>query len=775
MAELEPRLREALEDLQGYLADHIAPLLVADAVETLLEYPPALTAEQLRIWAFFQFQGRGGVTPVSDLLYHAIKKIQQLEEHHLVPGDRFERYLQGLAAALLAACPEAERDRLAGQLRHLRESVGGATALVDHLHRAAGASVAAPAAEARPSMPATAAGTPLPLSAAEVRDLRRFTLALERAAAGLGAGGGLAPAGATGTAPGGSAGVAQQLLVLAAAGASSGTDLEARLARLRDVGVAPAGTPELFHSLIGAVPDWALALPGGQRTPNSGSLEALHRAVRLSGDREKAGTRWQDLLRAAAEQFNKRSFGRALALVDLADRMLRDGEIDARFGELARGNAHEAYDIQVLLEACAERRHWPVVRRLLEFYPAWSMRELLDALVFQPDPKRRRLLIAQLEIWGGEARPLVFERLEASVVEGSRDPNFWWYQRNLVYLLNRLPRSCDGDARRELDLVAPFSALAQPPAFQKEAIVLLSQLPGSEGAPTLVQRLAEAERALEGPNPPPQPVPEIWKVMNALAAALARSGSHSARRALLDHALARRARDGDPLARLRELARIDLAGDQEAVGRLIAALKELGPRKLFGFTVGRRDEDLAHVARALAGTSTPQVRDALAELAARHPELAAAAETAETRPAAGDTAAPAPVESESSHFPPAEQPTSGRLSMSGDLEVFGLAGLIQTFQQSESSGRLALRDAGGQRHGEIVLHRGRVVECRTGRLTGREAFYQIFEIPVAGTFEFIRGEPATPHGGRAAGGSRAADGSHAPVRRAAARACPGAG
>lgn len=105
MREVDARLSEALEDLQGYLADALAPLLVADAVNTLLDYPPAVTAEQLRIWAFFQFEGRRGTTPLSDLLYHAIKKIQQLEVHHLVAEERFGDYLGALAGELLAACP----------------------------------------------------------------------------------------------------------------------------------------------------------------------------------------------------------------------------------------------------------------------------------------------------------------------------------------------------------------------------------------------------------------------------------------------------------------------------------------------------------------------------------------------------------------------------------------------------------------------------------------------------------------------------------------------
>lgn len=734
MAELDSRLREALEDLQGYLADHLAPLLVADAFETLLEYPPALTAEQLRVWAFFQFRGHGGATPISDYLYHAIKKVQQLEEHDLMPSERFQRFLAGLALALLEACPEDERERLAGQLRHLRESVGGATALVDHLHRAAATAPGEP-------RPAAAAAAPAaPLSADEARELRQFTLALERVAAGLGAAGGTAAAAAGGW--------AQQLLVLAAAGARSGADLEARLEKLRAAGLAPAEPSELVQSLIGAVPDWALALPGGSRAPMSGSLEAVHRAVRLAGNRESSGARWKELLRVAAEQFNRRSFGRALALVDLADRMLRDGEIDARFGEIAREKAHEAYDISVLLEACADRQHWPVIRRLLEFHPAWSVRDLLDQLVFQPDAKKRRLLLAQLEVWGSEARQMVFDRLEASVIEGSRDPKVWWYQRNLVLLLHRLPRTADADAGRELELVAPFSALAQPPSFQKEAIVLLAQLPNYAGVPTLVQRLAEAERALEGPDPPLHPPPEIWKVMNALATALARSGSLSARRALVGHALARRARDGEPLARLRELGRIDLAGDHDTVGRLLAALKELSPRRVLGFVVGRRDEELAHVARALSGTTTPEVREVLAELAARLPEPApGGGDVAASRAAADDGAGSAVGEAgagareDTLVFVPPAEPAPGRVSMAGDLEVFGLAGLLQTFQQSESSGRLALRDAAGRAHGELTLHRGKLLHCRTGRLSGREAFYQLFEVPVPGTFEFTRSEP----------------------------------
>lgn len=738
MAEADPRLREALDDLQGYLADTLAPLLVADAFETLLAYPPALTAEHLRIWSYLQFQGRGGATPVSDILYHAIKKIQLLEVHDLVPTERFAGYLAGLALALLEVCPEAERDRLAGQLRYLRDSGWAATALVDRLHLPGGSAPgAAPypatagAANVAPGagMPAPAAGP----SADEVRDLRRFSLALERALSGLAAGGKPAES------------LSQQLLVLATSGARNDADLEARLARLRESGVGAPAAADLFRSLIGAVPDWAVALPGASRAPVSGSIEAVRRAVKLGGER------WQELLKASAEEFNRGAYGRSLALIDLAERMLREGEVDSRTAEIARGNSHESFEVTKLLQAAADRRNWTMLRRLLEFHPAWSVRELLDSLVFQPEAKKRRLLIALLEIWGAESRPVVLDRLDSSIAEQSRAANAWWYQRNLVMLLHRIPRSVAEDVRRELDMVAPFSGLAYHPSFQKEAIQVLAVLPGYAGVPTLVQRLGEAERALEAAEPP-HPIEELWKIQGSITAALVRSGSVSARRVVLDHALARRPRDGDSLGRLRELGGLDLAEDRETVGRLLEALRELAPRKLFGIVVGRHDEALVAVARALAGTSLPSVQQALVEVAARFPHLQL--DKASAHPVEASSGhAPSAVESvegESEEFVAEATPLAGRGSLSGDLELFGLAGLLQTFAQSETTGRLTLRDSHGRGTGEVALHRGKLVDCRAGRLAGDMAFYQLLEAPNGGTFEFSRLEPgaAPPPGVR---------------------------
>lgn len=194
---------------------------------------------------------------------------------------------------------------------------------------------------------------------------------------------------------------------------------------------------------------------------------------------------------------------------------------------------------------------------------------------------------------------------------------------------------------------------------------------------------------------------------------------------------------------MRELARTDLRGDPELVERLLGALRSLLPVKLLGFVVARNEETLAHVVVALSATSVPEVRAALAEVAQRFPDrefgrLAAGGAAEEPSPALAtampSTAARIPEVSAS------EPPHAGapRASLAGDLEVFGLAGLLQTLQQSETSGRLVLRDAAGHERASFELEKGALVHCRAGRLTGESAFYQLFEVPAPGTFELVR-------------------------------------
>jgi hypothetical protein len=724
-SKIDPRLRDALEELDSYLGDRLAPALVADSVEVLLEYRPELTAEVLKSWAAAQYQARSGELPISDLLFHALKKLQILEELKLLPAESFTAFLREIAARLIALCPAAERERLETSLKFLTESRRSAGASLEHLHRAVGDA---------PLTSRSTAATVAQLSPEAERGLRRFSLWLDRALPAVReAGGPVTPD------------LAGQMLVLAAADAASAADLEERIARLQAAGIGPAVARDLVGTLAESIPDWVIRRDRSVEAYRGGTVAAVRKVVQLAGDRARAAERWKELLSAAAKQFNLGAHGRAVTLIDLADRMALDGEVDARVAEIARGAGHEGFETAALLQATAEAQNQPVLRRLVEFFPAWSVRQLLDDLHFQPDQKRRRLVLALIEVWGLDAREAVFDRLVATVstAGGDRDPNAWWFLRNLVYLLHRLPRAPEDDGRRELEIVAPFSQIAHHPSFQREAFQLLAQLPAGIGSQLLIQRLREAERALEGTAPPPHDVQEMWKVLHALAAALVRVGTPAARRALVEHGLAARPRAGDSAARLRELARTDLRGDPELVERLLGALRSLLPVKLLGFVVARNEETLAHVVVALSATTTPEVRAALAEITHRFPDrefgqLAAGGTIEGPVPEVAALAPGAAARAREPLAPESSVAAAPRVSLAGDLEVFGLAGLLQTLQQSETSGRLVLRDATGRERASFELEKGGLVDCRAGRLTGESAFYQLFEVPAPGTFELVR-------------------------------------
>ena len=724
----DPQLREALDELELYLADQLAPLLVAGAVEQLLARPPALTGELLARWAFEQASLRPRELAAAELLFHALRKVHQLHELGLVTDPRFLPFLRELAADMLQRCPPEQRERLAGLIAQLGAGAGAGRARTP----VAGLTRFVPAATGPPPAAGT---TPPPLSAAALASLQRFADLLEKR---FGAGG-PAPADAA------SSEAAQQLLVLAAADAGNAEELSSRLARLQTAGLGPALERDLLRNLIPTLPDWAVVRPeGASATPQGGAAAAVEHAVRLAGDRARTAERWKELVQSAAEEFNQGAFGRALTLVDLAARMARDGEVDPQLAARAFSRAHEAYDTAMLLQAAAESRHRPLLRRLLEIHPGWAPRELLDALDQEPDSKRRRLLLTLLEVWGREARPIVFERLGLAIAAGAREANAWWFLRNLVFLLRRLPREPGSDPRQELELIGPFTSLDWHPSFQRESLLLLAQLPDGLGLPLLVERLRQAEKAAAA-TPPARSPEDLARVFQALAHALVHQGSAEGRRALVEHALARRPGTGDSLARLRELGRIDLANDPPVLARLLAELQELIPRRVLGFVVRRRDDELALLVTALAATTAPAARAALADLAARFPET-----TFGRLAAAGGKAAPAPVvtpedgEEDEEEVPATPVPEPERASLTGDLDLFGLPGLLQNLQQTEATGRLLVRDADGQLAAEMRLVGGRFASCRSGRLCGEAALYQLLELPFPGSFEFTRTSGAAP-------------------------------
>jgi hypothetical protein len=75
-------------------------------------------------------------------------------------------------------------------------------------------------------------------------------------------------------------------------------------------------------------------------------------------------------------------------------------------------------------------------------------------------------------------------------------------------------------------------------------------------------------------------------------------------------------------------------------------------------------------------------------------------------------------------------------TLTGDLDLFGLPDLLQQLNQSQVTGILTLMDAKGNPAGTFSLLAGGMQDCIAGDLKGKEAAYQLLELPIAGTFVF---------------------------------------
>jgi hypothetical protein len=670
----DQRLADALDDLDRFVAGGLAPALFADSLGVLMAAGPAATVAALRS------AGPGKAVT-------ALHRMREIAELGLLPGAALGAYLAEVARGLGAEAPPPVADP-ASPPEPVRTV------------RVPGSTPAAPP-EGLPAAPVEA-----PVGSPRLRCL------LERWTAARVAGGEPPKE------------LSDGLLVLAAGEASSAAELEATLGRLQRAGVGPAVARDLVAALSESIGDWPLRAGDDLDVEGGLAAEAIRRMVRFAGDRARATARWREVLASAAAQLNRGSWARAAVLLDLAEAAEREGAVDPRVADQARASIHESLEAGALLEAAQDPVRRAVLRRFASYLPAWSVESLLEELRYEEDKKRRRLDLGLIELHGRAAREAVFDRLVAAGAGTDPDAGTWWYVRNLVMLLQRLQRPPDDDGVRELEVAGQYSRFDVHPVLQREVFALLAQLPDGIGAALLVQRLREAERALAA-GPPPFDPSETPKVLGALAAALARSGTPAARRALFEHAGGGAARSPDAAARWRELGRFDLSDDPELVERMLAELRSHLPVKVLGVAMARGEPLAEHLVRALAGTRTPAVREALAEIARRFPDRPFGRAAAEVSASPVHDGAVAAAKSGTSRRP--ATPAAA---------VTELASLLQDLELAGASGRLRVLDGRGEERASLDLTEGGIGACRFGTMSGEVAFFRLFEAPAAGRLEF---------------------------------------
>jgi Domain of unknown function (DUF4388) len=765
-----PELQEALVELQQYLSDALPPLTVADSIQLLLKYPPDAVANAIRAWTGAQYRrGNAAPVPVSDYLYHTLKKIHMMAEFHLVPREPLEVYLAGLRPLILELCPAEDRAMLLENLGRLGEAPTSSISQAQNIFRQSSNEGAGPRASALASGAAAggSSGSPVPADT-----LHRFSLVLERleaqggfaprasaagasVAAPSAAGGAVAPGGVV--VPGGPAVAlppgASEALAFAARSSHSPEELEAHLARLKALGLE-AGTDNVFRALSQTLPGWVMpVMPAGSgapAAPESGALGAMRRIITDTEDPIEAGKRFQEMVRAGIERFNEGSLPQAVSMLELAERLVSEKKVDAGTVELVRRRLGDTLDAERLRKFTEKPEQHALLREVLQFFTAYRPEGLLEELRREQKRDRRRLILAMLEVHGAPARAAAYEELSRAPSRAVDDEE-WFYRRNLVYLVRRIPRSAEASFDDESEVVVRHCQLGLPLLLVKEAVATLAQYKDERAEQGLTQMLFELEGMLTEPEGAPYEAKDMRALLDRVAATLGKLPAPRARRALIEHAGRKQPQLGDTVARLAELGGQDMSEDSETVDQMLALLKANLPFKLLGMTLRQNDQSLVRIVEALSGTPTPAVRRALDEIVSRFGGQDAG-RAAQKALAAFDRPKPAePAAAPESGAAPAAVADAPSASLQGDLEVFGLPALLQSLAESSASGALTLRGPkGGEAFASIALREGKLTEIRRGKLEGEEAFYQLFERPLPGQFSFVKGA-----GSSAAGAPRA--------------------
>lgn len=721
--------REALQQLQRYLSDNIAPMIFADSMDTLLATPPEYISAQIVAWVA-SLHGGDSQLATADYLFHAAKKFHLLGELELLPREQVAAFLRTVKPYLLRACPDQDRGSLATDFDNLELSQGAeAPSVMGHIHRPGGGETSR-GSSVRVERPGeagpVAGGGGESIAKGFLKGLRRVNMLLER----LG-GGAEAPAGPAGAATLSGSAEGQTLVARIVAEtadrATSADELHGSLDELRSQGLQiDAG--QILRLLAHNLPNWAPPPTADQGTPApQGAARAMGQLVTMSRTAGEKAQRFQELVTSAVEEFNGGSLGRAVTMIDLGERLAESNAVDASTLTSAQSRAYDALDQVKLREYLEDEDKHHLLRRVMSFFPRFAPGELFAELENESNRDRRRFLLMVLNAQAEATRNAALEKLHEVVAGEASYP--WFFERNLVYLLRTTRRPADAPADPEIDVLVPMSELEGPLPLVREALATLGQIQYERAVTALVARVSELEDALLGRRQLPHNEDELRALLDSVVGMLARSPVKEARRCVIQHGLKRQPQLGNTLARMSKLSGQDLSDDRPVVDRLIRGLRDELPTKVLGLTVisGRKARNVERIIQALSGTDLPVVREVLSEVAESYSGQEFASVAARALTQLGTI----------SHTD--EAPSAALI---GDLDLFGLPSLLQNISDSQLTGTLTVLDSDGRTAASVALDTGFMTNAEAGSLRDEMAIYQLLEKPVRGRFVFMKQEPS---------------------------------
>jgi hypothetical protein len=690
------------------LQDEIPPLTAAEAVSTLMSQPPDLMMQQVGAWAVDH--SRSQAIPLSDLIFHALKKVFLTGELKLLDREAVANYLDRVTGIALRLCPTEDRDMLRTNLTAMRVSRNmGTTALRDV------AITPRPAAAA----PTLTGRTPVPSEDAQMA--KRFSLIVDRLKRQMDAGlqsGGAGGSGAQAV-PADPQAIAQ-LLTMAAARSQSSEQLNEYLEQIKPLTGGKEGN--VFIVLGGAMPSWDLP-DLGSRPP--AQVDAMEKILDLAEDPAVIMHRFRDLVLAAVQKFNDGSLAATVWMLDVAHDSITEKKLDLAAVDRVRAEAAEGISSVQLRKYAETRSKQAALRIALGFFPTLQVSTLFQQLRGEPRAERRRTLLGLLEAHAGAGRQEALAELARELARPDLDT---YYLRNLIFLLHRIPRDTQDGVDRELDGLTKASARGQNIYVVKEAVTAVGMLKSDYSARLLTQRLAEFEALLIRNDTSSYPADEVQKLLDRVIASLGRIGTPAALLTVARHGMKANALLGDTRARLSALAQHDLSFDEATVTLLVKTLKDEIPGKLLGRLLPKKQDATVRLIEALSGTRSAAAEEVLRDIVQRFPDQDV-----------GQAAARA-LEKYDPPKPPPRGPEAAA-TLTGELEFFGLPSILQTLAEMRATGMLTLRTKTGEAISKLVFIEGKFLNAQTGNIRGADAVYEILERPAAGSFAFVPHPP----------------------------------
>ncbi len=773
--------------LEDYLNDTLAPLQVADSVVDYLLREPEGANQVILRWADQQLNINLHAIPISDLLYHALKKIQIFEDLGLADPESIQGLLETAARHARSFCPQDELADFDANLARLHEN-SRMLKTVELLHRAGmefdpGAvepeaedepedldalrrkaadaraqtadkakheEAAAPdeeKAEAEGEEESHALPFPDHRSAALLAERRKQhpdleSIRQEQVALGLKRFSMLVSTleRATQRAENAQANPwVTHLLSSAAMGARNYQDFREYLDRLKKLGLQDLHMEQLVRSVAETLPDWYLE--GDSRAqPQSAATVAMERIVDLSEHEAEKSERLKEIVVTAVEHFNRRRLGSALTLFELAERLLGSGDLSSVSEKQIRASGRSELLMSPFRKFVGNPEKHPQLRRVLNFFPDLRVEGLVRRLLKEQNRKNRHLIMDLLRIHEREAREAVAELLISSTTLSGREWP-WFFVRNLIRILREVPAGADAVSEFELDAVVSYADPVHAIQVVREAVAYLGTVAHPKAIQALI-RLFHSYRDMstglrKGAGT------DLAKIQSLALTYLLRADSPHARATALDAILVDSRQSPESFQLLSVLGGVNLAADRHTLDRLLRTTRlRLPGQGLVGTLqtlrmqlprsgwMGRirgfgatKETSVQSLIQALAGTPTPEVNEILGQIEELAPTESLVRLARKTRSS---------LEEKSFDIDPASEAI-----LSGDLEVFGLPSIIQSLNYNEASGTLVIEAKQSSRRAAVRLLHGRFVDAKAGSLRGTDAFYLLMERPLVSSFRFI--------------------------------------